>query len=162
MQSMTSIKRCTRDELVPEKDLGRLVSFLRSTLVTHIDTKLLPMDLTSAQYIVVVLLAKESVNTLAGLCEHMVYDRGAMSRLLSRLEEKGLIAKTQCEFDKRSTILCLSEKGKALYPEIMPVVNEVYTQALTGFLESEKKQLMDLLFKAINNLELLPQTASKK
>ncbi|WP_231614031.1 MULTISPECIES: MarR family winged helix-turn-helix transcriptional regulator [unclassified Pseudoalteromonas] len=162
MQNMPSIKRCTREELAPEQDLGRLVSFLRSRLAIHVDAKLLPMDLTSAQYIVVVLLARESVNTLAGLCEYMVYDRGAMSRLLNRLEEKGLIIKTQCELDKRSTILCLSEKGKALCPEIMPVVNEVYAQALNGFSEPEKNQIIDLLFKAINNLDTLPEISPHK
>ncbi|MEI8617109.1 hypothetical protein P4S63_05910 [Pseudoalteromonas sp. B193] len=27
MQNMPSIKRCTREELAPEQDLGRLVSF---------------------------------------------------------------------------------------------------------------------------------------
>ena len=52
MQNMPSIKRCTREELAPEQDLGRLVSFLRSRLAIHVDAKLLPMDLTSAQYIV--------------------------------------------------------------------------------------------------------------
>ena len=161
MPNMPSIKRCTRDQLSPEQDLGRLVSFLRSRLATHVDAKLLPIDLTSAQYIVVVLLARESVKTLAGLCEYMVYDRGAMSRLLNRLEEKGLVNKTQCEFDKRSTILCLSDKGKALCPEIMPLVNEVYTQALNGFSEPEKNQIIDLLFKAINNLDTLPNAPQK-
>lgn len=153
MSKIPSIKSCNNEELDLELDLGRLVSLLRSRLVAHIDLKLAPMDLTSAQYIVVVLLAKGSVSTLAELCEHMVYDRGAMSRLLNRLLEKGLIAKTQCEFDKRSTILCLSEKGKVLYPEILPIINDVYKQALNGFTDSEKDQIAGLLFRAINNLD---------
>ncbi|MEL0605589.1 MarR family transcriptional regulator [Pseudoalteromonas undina] len=152
-QSMPSINSCNRAQLIPEQDLGRVISYLRSKLSSHIDTQLQSMGLTSAQYIVVVLLAKGSANTLAGLCEHMVYDKGAMSRLLKRLEEKDLIAKTQCEFDKRSTILGLSEKGKALYPQIMPLVNEVYAKALNGFSEDEKQQVIDLLFKAITNLD---------
>ncbi|MEL0634371.1 MarR family transcriptional regulator [Pseudoalteromonas carrageenovora] len=161
MSEMPSIKHCDRNALLPEQDLGRLVSFLRSRLAAHVDAKLLPMDLTSAQYIVVILLARESVNTLAGLCEYMVYDRGAMSRLLNRLEEKGLINKTKCELDKRSTILSLSEKGKALCPKIMPLVNEVYAQALNGFSEPEKNQIIDLLFKAINNLDSIPNSPQK-
>jgi DNA-binding MarR family transcriptional regulator len=152
MQNLPSMKCCKREDLVAEQDLGRLVSFLRSNLATHIDNRLLPMELTSAQYIVVVLIAKGVVNTLAGLCGHMVYDRGAMSRLLNRLQEKGLIAKQQCEFDKRSSILVLTEKGRLLVPEIVTVVNTVYAEALSGFSAPEKEILIDLLFKAITNL----------
>ncbi|XQW85497.1 MarR family winged helix-turn-helix transcriptional regulator [Thalassotalea piscium] len=153
MQNMPPIKNCSREELNPEEDLGRLVSFLRSRLVAQIDLKLAPIDLTSAQYIVVVLLARGLVNTSADLCEHMVYDRGAMSRLLNRLVEKELIVKTPCKIDKRASILCLSEKGKALYPEILPMVTNVYKQALKGFSGSEKEQVADLLFRAISNLD---------
>jgi phage tail tape-measure protein len=69
------------------------------------------------------------------------------------LEEKDLIEKTQCEFDKRSTLLSLSDKGKALYPQIMPLVNQVYEKALSGFSENEKHSVMDLLNRAINNLD---------
>ncbi|ENO00468.1 MarR family transcriptional regulator [Pseudoalteromonas sp. S979] len=152
-QSMPSIQNADPETLVAEQDLGRLISFLRSKIATHIDAQLDCMDLTSAQYIVVVLLARGSVNTLAGLSDHMVYDKGAMSRLLKRLEEKDLIEKTQCEFDKRSTLLSLSDKGKALYPQIMPLVNQVYEKALSGFSENEKHSVMDLLNRAINNLD---------
>ena len=122
-------------------------------MVNHIDTALTPIDLTSAQYIVVVLLARGNVNTLAQLCDQMVYDRGAMSRLLSRLEDKGLVEKIQSSEDRRSTLLCLTDKGQKLYPEILPLVNEIYHNALADFSEDEKKQLAELLFRAIHNLK---------
>jgi len=155
MKEPASLGQCCIDDLDPVQDLGRLVSYLRSNLVTHLDTELMPMDLTSAQYIVVVLLARGKVNTLAQLCEHMVYDRGAMSRLLSRLEEKGLVAKQQSAADRRSTLLCLTEKGQQLYPEILPIVNNIYRTALSDFSDDEKAQLASLLFRAIHNLQLI-------
>ncbi|WP_462166486.1 MarR family winged helix-turn-helix transcriptional regulator [Pseudoalteromonas sp. GB43] len=145
--------QCCIEDLDPVQDLGRLVSYLRSNLVTHLDNALEDKELTSAQYIVVVLLARGKVNTLAELCEHMVYDRGAMSRLLSRLEDKGLVAKKQSVEDRRSTLLCLTEKGQQLYPEILPTVNDIYRKALTGFSDDEQKQLASLLFRAIHNLK---------
>ena len=87
-QSMPSVQNADPETLVAEQDLGRLISFLRSKIATHIDAQLDCMDLTSAQYIVVVLLARGSVNTLAGLSDHMVYDKGAMSRLLKRRRKR--------------------------------------------------------------------------
>jgi len=153
MKEPASIGQCCIEDLDPVQDLGRLVSYLRSNLVTHLDNALADKELTSAQYIVVVLLARGKVNTLAELCEHMVYDRGAMSRLLSRLEDKGLVAKKQSVEDRRSTLLCLTEKGQQLYPEILPTVNDIYRKALTGFSDDEQKQLASLLFRAIHNLK---------
>lgn len=153
MKEPASIGQCCIEDLDPVQDLGRLVSYLRSNLVTHLDNALEDKELTSAQYIVVVLLARGKVNTLAELCEHMVYDRGAMSRLLSRLEDKGLVAKKQSVEDRRSTLLCLTEKGQQLYPEILPTVNDIYHKALTGFSDDEQNQLASLLFRAIHNLK---------
>lgn len=153
MKEPASIGQCCIEDLDPVQDLGRLVSYLRSNLVTHLDDALEDKELTSAQYIVVVLLARGKVNTLAELCEHMMYDRGAMSRLLSRLEDKGLVAKKQSVEDRRSTLLCLTEKGQQLYPEILPTVNDIYRRALTGFSDDEQKQLASLLFRAIHNLK---------
>lgn len=153
MKEPASIGRCCIEDLDPVQDLGRLVSYLRSNLVTHLDNALADKELTSAQYIVVVLLARGKVNTLAELCEHMMYDRGAMSRLLSRLEDKGLVAKKQSVEDRRSTLLCLTEKGQQLYPEILPTVNDIYRKALTGFSDDEQNQLASLLFRAIHNLK---------
>lgn len=153
MKEPASIGQCCIEDLDPVQDLGRLVSYLRSNLVTHLDNALEDKELTSAQYIVVVLLARGKVNTLAELCEHMMYDRGAMSRLLSRLEDKGLVAKKQSVEDRRSTLLCLTEKGQQLYPEILPTVNDIYRKALTGFSGDEQKQLASLLFRAIHNLK---------
>ena len=153
MKEPASIGQCCIEDLDPVQDLGRLVSYLRSNLVTHLDDALEDKELTSAQYIVVVLLARGKVNTLAELCEHMVYDRGAMSRLLSRLEDKGLVAKKQSVEDRRSTLLCLTDKGQQLYPEILPTVNDIYRKALTGFSDDEQEQLASLLFRAIHNLK---------
>ncbi|KTG18423.1 MarR family transcriptional regulator [Pseudoalteromonas sp. XI10] len=153
MKEPASIGQCCIEDLDPVQDLGRLVSYLRSNLVTHLDNALEDKELTSAQYIVVVLLARGKVNTLAELCEHMMYDRGAMSRLLSRLEDKGLVAKKQSVEDRRSTLLCLTEKGQQLYPEILPTVNDIYRRALTGFSDDEQEQLASLLFRAIHNLK---------
>ncbi|MEQ5873714.1 MarR family transcriptional regulator [Pseudoalteromonas sp. NFXS39] len=153
MKEPASIGQCCIEDLDPVQDLGRLVSYLRSNLVTNLDDALEDKELTSAQYIVVVLLARGKVNTLAELCEHMMYDRGAMSRLLSRLEDKGLVAKKQSVEDRRSTLLCLTKKGQQLYPEILPTVNDIYRKALTGFSDDEQKQLASLLFRAIHNLK---------
>lgn len=153
MNKIAAIKQCCPENIDPVQDLGRLIAYLRSNLVSHIDTALAPMDLTAAQYMVVVLLAQGQICTLVELCDHMVYDRGAMSRLLNRLEEKGLVTKTVSSQDRRSTHLKLTDKGQQLFPQILPMVNGIYQTALKDFSAQEQMQLAQFMLRAINNLK---------
>lgn len=141
------------DNLDSVKDVGFLISMVKSAIVSSIDTELAPLELTAAQYRVVMILSYNGRSTLANLCEEMDYDRGAMSRLLCRLESKGLLDKKPCPEDKRSMYLTLSDKGAAFIPDILPKVNAVFHKGFNGFAEQEKEQLNSLLLKFLNNLK---------
>lgn len=146
------LKHCTAEQLDPISDLGRLVAFFRTQIISRIDEVMLPMDLTSAQYIIVINLAKGYADTPASLCMLLDYDRGAMSRLLQRMEHKELIRREPDPEDRRCVRIRLTEKGHALYPQIMPTVDHIYEEALVDFSEQERKTLTTLLFRAIKNL----------
>lgn len=141
------------DNLDSVKDVGFLISMVKSAIVSSIDTELAPLELTAAQYRVVMILSYNGRSTLANLCEEMDYDRGAMSRLLCRLESKGLLDKKPCPEDKRSMYLTLSDKGAAFIPDILPKVNAVFNKGFNGFAEQEKEQLNSLLLRFLNNLK---------
>ncbi|REG82207.1 MarR family winged helix-turn-helix transcriptional regulator [Marinomonas pollencensis] len=143
---------------LPEKrqavaDFGLLISAAKADVVASIDAALATLGLTAAQYRVVMILAYNGRTTLANLSAEMDYDRGAMSRLLSRLEGKGLLDKSPSATDKRSMYLSLSAKGNALLPNIRPKVNDVFEKALGGFSYQERDQLSTLLLRFLNNLK---------
>ena len=50
--------------------------------------------------------------TASELCERLVREKSTMSRLVNRMVDKGLICSACCQDDKRSRLLCLTEKGK--------------------------------------------------
>lgn len=152
MASEKSIRKCSLENIDPIVDLGRLVGHLRERIVSHIDEALAPMELTAAQYIIVVNLAQDGIGTPSALCALLEYDRGAMCRLLQRMEDKGLIKREPNVEDRRSICLELTEKGQRLYPEILPTVTRIYQQAMDGFSEQEQKTLASLLYRAIGNL----------
>lgn len=141
------------DDVALEKQLGQFVSALRLELVANIEKALEGTELTAAQYRVVVVLAHNERLTMAHLCETLEYDRGAMSRLIHRLESKGLINKEPCVKDKRLVYLTLTEQGKVIFPELQPRVEGVYRRALSEFSEQEKRQFGRFLAKSLNSLK---------
>lgn len=76
------------DSMDRENNVGRLVHRVRHALVTHIDSALASLDLTAAQWTVVVYLAEDLASTPAELSRLLHYDPGAMTRLIDRLEKK--------------------------------------------------------------------------
>ena len=141
------------EKLESVSDLGLLFSAIKAEMVSSIDQELASFELTAAQYRVVMILSDNGQTTLANLCENMDCDRGAMSRLLCRLEKKGLINKHPSTEDKRSVYLRLSDKGRAFLPNILPKVDAVFNNALKNFSQEERKLLRGLLLRFFDGLK---------
>lgn len=82
----------------------------------------------------------------------MDYDRGAMTRLLQRLEGKGVVTRSQDPSDRRVQILKLTDKGKRLHSQVQPTIDRLHAQALSGLDEDQAKVLATLLCRVIHNL----------
>jgi DNA-binding MarR family transcriptional regulator len=85
------------------------------------------------------------------LCKKLSYDPGAMTRLIDRLEEKGLVRRLRAEDDRRAQRLELTREGEALYPKIVAALVKVYNQLLRGFNKTEVNQLQDMLKRMLDN-----------
>lgn len=72
------------DTMDRDTNVGRLVHRVRHALVTHIDSALASIDLTAAQWMVVIYLAEDLATTPAELSRLLHYDPGAMTRLIAR------------------------------------------------------------------------------
>src|SRR5882762_11734937 len=81
--------------------LGYLLTSVKQEWLDALEKELAPLDLTSAQYIVVAKLGSGRAGTPADLCKVMQYDTGAMTRLLDRVEAKGLIKRVAHGGDRR-------------------------------------------------------------
>jgi DNA-binding MarR family transcriptional regulator len=74
-----------------------------------------------------------------------------MSRLLDRLEAKGIIERVRDDLDRRQVNVELTPKGSALYPQMMEVITRVYGRFLDGFSPAEAAQLQVLLQRLLSN-----------
>lgn len=111
-------------------------------------------DLVDASYMVLAVLYgtdNESSNacTLGMACHEKPAN---LTRVCNDLEERGLIHRGTRPGDRRSVMISLSDKGRALVEEILPQVCERTTQAYDGFSTEEIQQLEHLLARQLRNL----------
>jgi MarR family transcriptional regulator, multiple antibiotic resistance protein MarR len=135
----------------PSQAVGACIGRARRTIVEAIDQKLAPLDISHAQWIVVMLLGDGAAATAAELCKILIYDPGAMTRLLDRLEKKGVLRRARTKGDRRTVRLELTAAGKRLYPRILEALVEEFNRLLRGFSKSEVRQLEDLLKRMVAN-----------
>lgn len=135
----------------PSQAVGAYIGRARRTIVEAIDQKLAPLDISHAQWIVVMLLGDGAAATAAELCKLLVYDPGAMTRLLDRLQKKGVLRRARTRGDRRTVRLQLTAAGKRLYPKILEALVEEFNRLLRGFSKSEVRKLEELLKRMVAN-----------
>jgi DNA-binding MarR family transcriptional regulator len=131
--------------------LGHLVNAVRNTVFMALEHELAPLDLTSSQFIVVIGAMRGRARTVSEFCQFAGIDAGPMSRLLDRLEAKGIIQRVRDDLDRRQVNVELTPKGSALYPQIMEIITRVYGRFLDGFSPAEAAQLQVLLQRLLAN-----------
>jgi DNA-binding MarR family transcriptional regulator len=95
------------------------------------------LGITGAQWVILMRIATGCGSTAAELCRFSRYDTGSMTRMLDRLEEKGLIRRVRSSTDRRVIHLELTDAGRELYTLLPPVAIKVMNAHLQGFTRAE-------------------------
>jgi DNA-binding MarR family transcriptional regulator len=103
-----------------------------------------PLDLSSSQYNVLRILrgAKDAL-ACGQIAERMVSRDPDITRLLDRMEARGLISRARSEQDRRVVNARITNKGLALLEELQPVVLAHHRKQFAGFGEKKLKQLIE-------------------
>jgi DNA-binding MarR family transcriptional regulator len=132
-------------------ELGFLITGVRNAIWASIDRELQPLDITTAQFVVFNSIARSGGSTIGELCRVIGYDSGAMTRLLDRIEKKGLIRRVANPDDRRSFLIELTEESTALVPKARRKVHAVFAMLLQGFSERDAAALKTSLEKILEN-----------
>ena len=137
----------------PEEAPGvrTLVTRARSALLSSFDTELEPFGVTGAQFEVLKNLARSDNETAASLCRALHHDTGSMTRMLDRLQEKGLVSRERDTGDRRLVFLRLTQAGERLIPKIRPALRRALRRHLAGFTPDEIDSLKRYLGRIIEN-----------
>jgi DNA-binding MarR family transcriptional regulator len=134
--------------------LGYLLTHVRQEWIDAIEKELKPFDLSAAQYIVILNVGSGRAQTPIALCRTLQYDTGAMTRLIDRVEAKGLIKRVAHDADRRCVALEMTAAGSELYPKLVEIVKEMNRRATKGLTREEIDQLEALLRRVAANVAL--------
>lgn len=142
----------------PRESVGYLMTRVKVEMLAALDRALAAdpylssLGVTAAQFVVIVrLVGGESKKSASELCKELSYDAGAMTRMIDRLESKGLVRRARCTKDRRLIYLELTEAGQAAYPKMIEVSVAVLNRFLRGFNRDEARQLKDFLLRMLEN-----------
>ena len=135
----------------PEDSVGYLMRLILSSMAHGIDTQLAGSDLTNAQWLPMLKLHLGHASTVAELARACNLDAGAMTRMLDRLEAKGLCKRIRSETDRRVVNIALTDTGRTVARGIPAVLCTVLNQHLTGLSADEFSVFKNLLQRVLAN-----------
>jgi len=104
-------------------------------------------NLTAAQFDVISNVGSHQPITQQELAEKLVVTKGNITQLMVKLAKLDIIRR---EREWKTNYISLTEKGKALYNEIVPAQQDFQAEQFSKLTTEEKKQLLHLLKKIQN------------
>jgi DNA-binding MarR family transcriptional regulator len=134
-----------------DESVAYLMRGVLDNVVAEVEQLLAPSGLTHAQWVPLFRLSLRKSSTAAGLARECRLDAGAMTRMLDRLEAKGLVERARSSEDRRVVNLALTRQGRAAARIIPGALCEVHNRHLDGFTTEEWDQLKSLLRRMLAN-----------
>lgn len=137
----------------PEESVGFLMRQILLNVATQVETELAHTELTNAQWVPLFKIYNRHASTVAELARVCHMDTGAMTRLLDRLETKGLVQRQRSDADRRVVNIALTAAGTQAAQAIPHALSAVQNRALTGFAPEEFATLQQLLRRMLDNAQ---------
>jgi DNA-binding MarR family transcriptional regulator len=141
----------TKDSFSLTRSVGFAINKARNVLVSEMDAALKDLDITSQQMGILLSLTNGIATTPFELSKLLGIDTGLMTRMLDKLETKGLLERSRSLEDRRVVNLKLTEKGEEVASQLPEIVPVVLNNRLKDFSKAEFKELHRLLIKFLGD-----------
>jgi DNA-binding MarR family transcriptional regulator len=143
----------------PEGSIGYLMRNILNHVAQAVDRELAHTDLTNAQWIPLFKLYSKKASTVAELARACEIDNGATTRLLDRMEAKGLCQRVRSEQDRRVVNIELTPAGNTAAADIPRILSDVQNAHLEGFSREEFDALKGYLQRILDNAQRIKAAA---
>lgn len=140
--------------------LGLLVHDAARLLRRRFEARAAGTGLSSAQWRLLVRVAKEPGVPQARLAELLEIEPISVSRLIDRMEEGGWIERRPDAEDRRVRLIYPTDKSRAAFDSVKGVAGEVYEGALAGLSMEARGALIAGLIAMVDNLSVGEQPAT--
>jgi DNA-binding MarR family transcriptional regulator len=137
--------------------IAPLVSQVRMAVLSGVDQEFLrdkelaALEVTSAQFVIIANVLKGHAKSACELCSFMDYDRGAMSRMIDRLESKGLLRRVALPHTRRTMALEVTAAGKEAFPKMQACLARVLNRLLNGVTKTQVREVERTLKQMLAN-----------
>ncbi len=118
----------------------------------NIQEKLRPANITLSKWRLLSGLKSYGVSTISELAARTVMQHAVVSRILTEMEQSGLIKRRQSSVDHRVVHVELTKKGEALFHQAQEIAAAHQERALQGLPRSDIATLVRLLRNIQQNL----------
>jgi DNA-binding MarR family transcriptional regulator len=146
-----------------EESFGHLMRRIMTAVGQAVDGRISDPDgPTYPQWVPLHKLEVGAATTVAELARECLLDAGAMTRLLDRLEAKGLCRRVRSLEDRRVVNIELTNEGRVAAQQVPEILSRVQNEHLAGFSEAEWEQLKSFLRRILDNAQALAARGEKK
>jgi len=105
------------------------------------------------EWAVLLLLWRKDGLAPSEIADATVRDRTTITRFLDGMERKGLLTRKTDPNDRRRSQVVLSGKGRAMEAALVPIAQQLISEAHDGLSDDEQQQLVVLMRKMSQNLK---------
>lgn len=139
-------------ELILNESIGYLISIAGIRYKGKIWKCLKPYDVTPEQWVILNKLSNEEGLSQRELADRVAKNHPNTTRILDKMEQKGLIRRESSPSDRRVLLVFLTGEGIRIREKLLPVLWEIYEMSTKGFRGEELKVMKKLLVRFMANL----------
>ncbi|MBM7583622.1 DNA-binding MarR family transcriptional regulator [Bacillus pakistanensis] len=137
----------------PLDNIGVFIHAVDLEITSYVNNQLAPFRLTSEQNLIMALLWEREGMTQNEMATKLNKDKAGVTRMLSTLEKKGYIRREICSSDRRSVEVYLTEDGRKLGNDVIPINKTIIQLIHKGMTNEEIEELRRLLLKVQENVD---------
>lgn len=134
-----------------DESLGFIVNRTSQAIKKEFSRRLRTYGLTPEQWSALNRLGEQDGLSQKDLAERTYKDSPTTARIIDKLENKGLLRRSDDPEDRRVFLICLTESGKMLREDIIPIATQLNADASKGLSEKDLNNLLHLLNKVYAN-----------
>jgi DNA-binding MarR family transcriptional regulator len=136
-----------------QNSVGYLLKRSFSLMLDVLEPVLEKHGFTYIQYVILSWLRDGITLNPRDICVQFRHNSGALTRVIDRLAERGLLERTRRDRDRRKVELRLTPAGRETIEGLIPLVVEKLNLALADFSSAEVKEFLRLLVKLNTTLQ---------
>ena len=134
------------------ESVGYLITRVRSTMSNLVTQRsMAELGITSQQGSILFMVASGKCLLAAELAREYGIDASAVTRLVDRLEKRGLLTRVRSNEDRRVVRLALTPEGQAIAARMPAIFTGVLNSLLSGFTPEEVGFLKSMLRRVLVN-----------